>query len=201
MKQPENASETANPNFNQHCLHLEHCAQEHCAGVKPDALCIFLRTHLCICRLESTGFATAELQELNGRFAEEMVNVYTRFKHRKTDGAGFYQLPETWNKAFDSLLNGDARLITLAYMAAAHILDDLSRALAFVEVTKPEYDAVLDHIVNCLAASEKVEEADFRERMYEAIQYFIDAPRKTVIALMRERAWDHAQRRKRNRFR
>src|SRR5437879_621093 len=113
MASPETASGTAD-SLTDPCAELSAAASTQCKGRIDDALCLFLRTHLCICKKESAQTASPELRRLDRLFAAEMVNVYRVFVNRKIDDKGWAELPWQWIKAFDLYLSDAPQLLVLA---------------------------------------------------------------------------------------
>lgn len=132
MKYPEGDSESGRirqPVLSNQRLRLRKCAEEHCEARNSDALCIFLRTHLCICEREASSHRTPSLKELNAAFAAKMAEIYNCYKLRanKEEAA---KMPPLWVAAFNSYMDGSPVLIVLAQMAMAHILGDLERSFS-----------------------------------------------------------------------
>jgi hypothetical protein len=180
------------------CSTLLVCAEEQCDGRASDALCIFLQTHLCVCRQESSLAASEQLKALNRAFAEKMVSVYTSFK-RRDDEKEALQLHPLWVNAFNLYLDDKPVVVVLASMAAAHILGDLERLLVQNPVTREEYDRVFDDIARCVnnTTKNRIQPKQFLDYLYERMRPILDPARDYSVKRMREVAWKMARERKR----
>ena len=66
------------------CRELEELCRAHCAEHGDDALCLFMKTHLCVCRSVIIGKASRPILELNAKFVEKFIEVYANYNRGRS---------------------------------------------------------------------------------------------------------------------
>jgi hypothetical protein len=159
-----------------------------------DALWWFLKIHAGISRRVLSNTNSPDLLHLNQLFAEVMVKLCTAFNEGQFSpdivSPGWCKIYLQYQEEPFAV----ARLIPL--MAAEHILGDLESVLFFVEVSKSEYDTVLDWIMESMDETRRecFRNHRWQNRLVEILEHTLG---RGVIKGWRELAWQSLQRRKR----
>jgi hypothetical protein len=108
----------------------------------------------------------------------------------------FAALPRRWRDALYLYANpdGDSTLEIVVRMALAHILEDLPSVLRESQITKSEYDSILDDVVACGATA--VLRIDAQGRFGDLLQSLVRSVArplmKGTVWTLREIAWRRA---------
>jgi len=173
---------------------LSELATRHCALKTEDALCYFLKIHLCIYdKIDSSRFT--QMAQLNPIFANKCIDVCTAFLENRS----FKDRPSAWLEAFGSYMDEPCPItLTLALMAKAHIMCDLPVALYELEVKtgiavdEDQYEGVYLLIVECMNQMD----ADLKsngmliDEIALQISKNLHLPRNFHIWRLRAKAWE-----------
>lgn len=176
------------------CGHLAEIVAATCAQRTQDALCIFLKTHICIC-LRIVSANSPALKTLNDSLIRRFLTAYDAFKQHEPE-----KLPRLWLDAFAAYKRlPDSPKQVLIRFVAAHIIEDLSNALcclmqAGLQLPKHTYDNVLDNIAACAQSEGALALAGdtLADRILDQLQRYIDPLGEFAIRQLRDYAWDQA---------
>jgi Family of unknown function (DUF5995) len=165
-------------------------SEKHAEVWGKDSFYFFLKIHECIFG-RVNNHASVPVRQLNVVFALRCLQVYDDYQNNRV-----HLLPKRWVNALLAYQKDRYAFFTvLPLIALAHIVDDLEAVLAQVDVTKDDYDLVLDDILACLESVENPlkSPSNVRERILSFLQQRFGA---TTISTMREIAWRQSRRRR-----
>jgi hypothetical protein len=190
---------------NPGCAALRSAQQSICTNDPFSALCIFAKSHVCVCeKVESREPEGSQARRINFAFCPYFLAVWKLYRLASTAEQGddapaeellaYVEDRKYWSSALLAISKKRLRLYQLLLIVRAHILDDLPHALREAGAeNKSEFLDGLETILGCmaeLAATELAPKGSLDARLFRFGRLSaVRAGAGIVIQDWRKRAW------------